>query len=161
MRAMPPSLPSATQSAALWTGNGRVGGCWAAKNVTQRHDVHRERKLFGFLPIHVAGLRALFQRRVVYRNESIGGFAGSPQVPEARERNVRTADEISLAGCVGECEFVLMFCFRSIDVIADGYRGMLELNRRHMYDIAPEHELLASALDHIGRVPGRMTIRWF
>src|SRR4030095_7043490 len=75
------------------------------------------------------------------------------------ERKVRAADQIATIGGIGEGEFVLACGHRAIDVVSNRHGRILELHRRNVDDVSPQHELLALGLHNEHGVPWRMAVR--
>lgn len=64
---------------------------------------------------------ALLQRRVIQRHKRVGLLAIAPHVPDPRERQVRTSDEVAVLRRLCEGEFALVFGLGAVHVVRDGH----------------------------------------
>src|SRR6266851_423295 len=91
--------------------------------------------------------------RIWYRNPPVV-IAFFLNMSYARKINVVESDKVSICCGVGQSKFSLRSCRFWINIKLDRHGGVCELNVLNMYSVAPKHQLLAVAFEHIVSLSG-------
>src|SRR3990172_3021348 len=100
----------------------------------------------------------LAHRGVVHRDPRVALALGA-KVADAREGNVRRAHQVALLRGRSVCLPSLRGGGLRIGVEPDGHLRLGELDRGHVHEVAPQHELLPAPLHPVHRVAGGMAAR--
>ncbi|EAU69282.1 hypothetical protein STIAU_8070 [Stigmatella aurantiaca DW4/3-1] len=136
------TLPSAAPLRGRGQGAGRARNRRAAQGAVSRP--HRE---------------PLLREAVVHRQPAVA-LALGPQVANPREGDVVHRHEVALLRGIGVSLRALGRRRLGINIILDGHRGLGELDRGHVHQVAPEHELLPLALRDVEGVAGGVAQRF-
>ena len=86
-------------------------------------------------------------------------FAIRPHAAEARKRDVGRSDHVSALNCIVVGFFTGASSHFVVGVELNRYLGVVKLHGSNVYQIAPQHQLLAFAFHHIGAVPSSVAGR--